>query len=92
MQGSGLKSNNMILECNVWCSENDQAKDLGLPDGDCWLPISINVRDIMTIKLAGANDFLGEDKATIYIPGATFIVDITYKDAVKIWKEHADTI
>jgi hypothetical protein len=78
----------MILECNVWCSEDDKSRELGLPDGDVWMPISIRVEAIITVKLAGPNDFIGENKATIYISGHQyFIVDKTYDEVIKIWKQ-----
>lgn len=75
-----------IVECNVWCSASDQNRNLGLPDGDCWMPISIDFGSVLTIKEAGENEFIGKGKATIYIPGQHFIVDIDYKDAVIIWR------
>lgn len=76
-----------ILNCNVWCSDNDKARDLGLPDGDCWMPIAIDFTKVSAIKLAGPNDFIGDDKATIYLPYGTVIIDITYNEAVEIWRK-----
>lgn len=78
----------MILECNVWCSESDENRELGLPDGDCWMPIAIKLSEIVAIKLAGPNDFIGDGKATINFHGSSFIIDVTYNEAVKIWRGH----
>jgi hypothetical protein len=75
-----------IIECNVWCSESDEEARMGLPDGDCWMPISIDFDHVSAIKLAGPNDFIGDDKATIYLPTANVIVDLTYAEAIAIWK------
>jgi hypothetical protein len=75
-----------IIECNVWCSESDKNRELGLPDGDCWMPIAIDFDVVATIKEAGPNDFLGHGKATVYVNGSHFIIDIEYQEAVKIWK------
>lgn len=41
-----------IFECNVWC-EDDEKENLGLPDGDCWMPIAFKLSEIESIKLAG---------------------------------------
>lgn len=78
----------MIVECNVWCTGN--SKDLiemGLPEGDSWLPLTIDFRKIIAIKLCGANEFLGDDKASVYFADQCVTIDITYKDAVKLWKD-----
>lgn len=56
----------MILECNVWCSASDELAKLGMEDGDCWMSIAILLESVLAVKEAGANDFLGEGKATIY--------------------------
>ena len=77
----------MILQTEVWCSADDKARDLGLEDGDCWMPIAIDWRKVATIKLAGPNDFIGEDKATIYVDGVHFIIKMKFTDAVEMWKE-----
>ncbi len=67
------------LVCNVWCSEHDQMRDLGLPDGDCWMPIAVDLSKVVTIKLAGPNAFIGNDKATLYlISGSIVIVDVPF--------------
>lgn len=76
----------MIVQCNVWCSESDLNRNLGLPDGDIWMPIAINFKAIQTIKEAGGNEFTGPGKAAIYISSDHFIVDIDYKEAVMMWK------
>ena len=69
-----------IVECNVWCSESDENAKMGLPDGDVWMPIAIDFDKVISIKLAGPNDFIGDDRATIYLHGGSvnFIIDITY--------------
>lgn len=78
----------MILETEVWCSADDKARDMGLPDGDIWMPIAIDFDKIDTIKEAGSNDFIGEGKATIYVGGVHFIIKMDYKSAVEKWKQH----
>jgi len=80
----------MILECNVWCSENDQNRDLGLPDGDCWMPIAIDLIEVKTIKEAGRDDFIGDCRATLYLSGEHFIIDLSYTDAVTLWRKEKD--
>jgi len=77
----------MILSCNVWCSESDENRNLGLPDGDCWMPISINLKSVVTVKEAGGNDFIGKGKATLFINGEHFIIDQTYNEVVKWWSD-----
>jgi hypothetical protein len=76
-----------VIECNVWCSESDANADLGLPTGDCWMPYAIDLRCVSAIKLCGPNEFLGDDKATLYFHGIHVTIDIAFVDAVKIWKE-----
>lgn len=78
----------MIFECNVWCSESDKNRDLGLPDGDCWMPIAIKYEAVLAVKEAGENDFLGKGKATIYLNNEHFIIDIPYQDFKKIWQDN----
>lgn len=75
-----------IIECNVWCVADDKAKDLGLPEGDEWMPIAIDFSRITMIKLCGENDFIGNDKPTIYIDGQHLTIDIPYNLAVSIWR------
>lgn len=78
----------MIVECNVWCTGN--AKDLiemGLPEGDTRMPIAVDFRRIFAVKLCGPNDFLGDDKASVYFGDHCITLDITYKEAVKLWKD-----
>lgn len=76
-----------IIECNVWCVASDTAADLGLPEGDQWMPIAIDFRTISAIKLCGETEFLGTDKAVVYFNGRDVTIDIPYKDAVLFWKE-----
>lgn len=76
-----------VIECNVWCVGNDKnLVDMGLPEGDSWMPFAIDFTTIASIKLAGENEFLGNDKATIYFHGREVTIDIAYKDAIKLWK------
>lgn len=81
----------MIFSCNVWCSASDENRNLGLPDGDCWMPITIDFSRILAVKEAGANEFLGEGRATIYLPNEHFIIDTMYANAVELWKESEKT-
>jgi hypothetical protein len=78
----------MILETEVWCSESDKNRDLGLPDGDCWMPISILFSSICAIKEAGSNDFIGDNMATIYLKNEHFIINLKYTEAVKLWAKN----
>ena len=78
----------MLLECNVWCSENIQNRDLGLPDDDVWMAITIKLDAILTIKEAGPNELLGEGRATIYIGNEHFIIDKTYIEVLELWRKH----
>jgi hypothetical protein len=78
----------MIVECNVWCVGIPQEQiDLGLPEGDSWMPIAVDFSTISHIKLAGENEFLGPDKACVYIHGLSFTLDIRFADAIELWKE-----
>lgn len=78
----------MIVECNVWCIENDQSLiDMGLPEGDRWMPAAVDFSMIRAIKLAGASDFLGDDKSTVYFGNDSTTIDIPYSEAVAIWRK-----
>jgi len=78
----------MIVECNVWCVGNTtQQIDLGLPEGDRWMPIAIDFSTVVAIKLAGENEFVGDDKSVLYFDNNHLTVDIEFKDALKIWIE-----
>lgn len=77
----------MIVECKVWCTENSQNERLGLPEGDCWMPITFDFKKVECIKLAGSNDFLGDNKACLYTSSGMFIIDMTYSEACNKWKE-----
>lgn len=78
----------MIVECNVWCIDNPPEHiEMGLPEGDRWMPISIDFSIVVAIKLCGENEFIGDDKAVLYFDGNYLTVDIKYTDAVKWWKE-----
>lgn len=76
----------MILHTEVWCSESDKNRDMGLPDGDCWMPISIRLDMVIAIKEAGVNDFIGEGKATIYLYNEHFIINLSQKEAIEKWQ------
>jgi hypothetical protein len=53
----------MICECNVWCTANDQLEGFGIDGGDVWMPIAFLWNEVVCIKEAGRNDFLGEGKS-----------------------------
>jgi hypothetical protein len=79
----------MIVECNVWCVAAPKEQiEMGLPEGDQWLPIAIDFDRIDAIKLAGDNEFLGNDKALIYFNGNSLTIDISYIEAVRIWQRN----
>jgi hypothetical protein len=76
----------MKIECNVWCVENPTNQDLGLPEGDIWLPCAIDLTKVVAIKLAGENEFIGKGKAVVYINGEHFTIDKSYKELVTQWR------
>lgn len=79
---------NRIVECNVWCVANtEDAINLGLPEGDSWMPFAVDFSCISAIKLSGESEFLGNDKATINFNGRDLTIDIPYKQAVAMWKK-----
>lgn len=77
----------MIIECNVWCvDEIKQNIDLGLPEGDRWMPIAIDFSKIVAIKLCGENEFIGDDKPVVYVGcDQNFTLDIPYSKALELW-------
>lgn len=77
-----------IVRCNVWCVRSSKQEiDLGLPEGDSWMPIAIDFSQIIAIKLAGENDFIGNDKPVIYLSGSeNFTIDIPFQKAVNMWR------
>lgn len=78
----------MIVECNVWCIGTNRALvDMGLPEGDSWMPFAVDFTKVEVIKLAGESDFLGDNKPVIYINGDNYTLDIPFEEAVKLWKE-----
>lgn len=78
----------MIVECNVWCVGNpEKLIELGLEEGDSWMPFAIDFNIVESIKLAGENEFLGNDKATLYYNGNHTTVDISFTEAIKIWRK-----
>lgn len=76
-----------ICETEVWCSEREVNENLGIDSGDCWMPIAFNWQDVLTIKEAGSNEFIGEKKATIYIGCSHFIIHMDYYEAVTEFKK-----
>lgn len=79
--------NDPIVMCNVWCVSNTKTEiDLGLPEGDKWMPIAVDFSKIVAIKLAGENEFLGGDKPVVYLPNDNFTIDIPYQQAIKMWR------
>jgi len=77
----------MMIECNVWCSEDDHAEEMGMPSGDCWMPMIIKLGSISAIKEAGGNDFIGEGKCTVFVHDRSFIIDRTYKEIAEMFKK-----
>ena len=78
----------MIIKCHVWCTGRSRREiDLGLPEGDSWLPFAVDFSIVNAIKLAGENDFLGNDKASIYFQGEVFTIDITFEKAIELWEK-----
>jgi len=77
-----------IVTCNVWCVLNTKQEiELGLPEGDKWMPIAIDFSKIVAIKLAGDNEFIGDDKSVIYVSGGeNFTTDIPYQQAINMWR------
>ncbi|HEY3385374.1 MAG TPA: hypothetical protein VGK46_02625 [Saprospiraceae bacterium] len=79
----------MIIECNVWCVDTPKEQiNLGLPEGDRWMPIAIDFSKVVAIKLCGENDFIGDQAPVVYVGyDQDFILDIPYMEALKLWKE-----
>lgn len=69
-----------FIECNVWCVAADKNHiEMGLPEGDQWMPILINMDEVCTVKLAGENEFIGDDKSCItFKNGQQLTIDIPY--------------
>lgn len=80
----------MVIETEVWCVADASQEQLGLDGGSEWYPIIIDFRSVSLIKLAGADKFIGDDKAEIMIHGHHMTLNITYKDAVVMFKESRD--
>jgi len=79
---------NKIVSCNVWCVDNERSLiEMGMPEGDRWMPIVIDFSIVEAIKLAGESEFIGDDKATVYFNNNYLTLDLTYKEAVQIWME-----
>jgi hypothetical protein len=79
-----------IIECNVWCvAHSEKEQDLlNVPEGDMWMPLTFDLREIAYIKLAGETDFIGDDKAVIAFKGGfDLTIDIPYNEMVAKWKE-----
>lgn len=71
----------MIIETSVWCESENEYAGMGLPKEDCWMPFIFNVGDVIGVKLAGESDFLGNDKATIYMKsGESFVIQTTFRE------------
>lgn len=75
------------IECKVWCVGNSAKEiEMGLPEGDSWMPYAFDMRAAESIKLAGANDFLGNDKATInFKSGMSVTIDKTFQEMVELF-------
>lgn len=77
----------MIFETEVWChTATEREREMGIPDGDQWLPIAIDWDKVLAVKLAGENDFYGADKASVYVSDQHFIINCSYKRAIEEWK------
>lgn len=78
----------MIIETEVWCiGESPENVELGLPEGDQWMPFIFDIRNVSAIKLAGPTEFLGDDKATIHIFDKSFTINKTYFDMADLFKQ-----
>lgn len=77
-----------ILLTEVWCTANtEESIRLGLPEGDSWMPIVIDLKSIVAIKLSGETEFLGNDKATVYFNyGSSLTINVAYEKAIQLWK------
>lgn len=75
-----------IKICRVWCIEDPDREKMGLDSGDTWLPFAIDFASIIAIKECGANDFLGEGKATLYFANEIVTIDMQFDAAVEIWR------
>lgn len=75
-----------ILSANVWCAQDDKAERMGIESGDIWMPITIRWDEVITIKEAGDNEFIGKGRATIYVRDTHFVIDKDYYDALKEWE------
>lgn len=77
----------MKIKCNVWCSETTEHQQelLGLPEGDIWAPFVFDLSKVTAIKLCGPNDFIGDDKTTIYFYDIPYTIDMQYNDLVGLF-------
>lgn len=76
----------IIVETFIWCSEHDANEALGLDPGDQWLPTTFDMAEVVMIKEASGNDFVGEGKAIFYLNGMGFTTKMDYPEAVKEFK------
>lgn len=80
-----------IVETEVWCIKHNQQEQelLGKPEGDQWMPIVFRMDHVISVKLAGENDFIGDDKAHITLStGDQFTIKITYENFKAWWMEN----
>jgi hypothetical protein len=78
----------MILDCRVWCQDGEDNENLGIQARNLWIPISIDLTTVVAVKLSGPGDFIGKDKAVLYMGGHEPItIDKTYKEVVQLWKD-----
>lgn len=73
-----------IIECNVWCYEEDseEKEKLGLEIGGTWLPMMVDLSLAMIVKSAGLHNKFPELNGTgvIYMCDADgFVTDIPYE-------------
>lgn len=77
----------MILETEVWCHADEAKESMGMDSGDCWKEIAVDMSQVIAIKKAGENDFIGSNKSAFHFDGFHFVLNIDYDVAVKLWKQ-----
>jgi len=84
-----------IIETQVWCygksqEEVDREQTLGItidaPD-DVWLPFAVDFDKVIAIKQAAETEFLGPNRATVYINEERLTINLSFEEAVEIWKK-----
>lgn len=74
----------MLVECHIECYNKNEVENLGMEEKTFWSKATFNMTLVIAIKEYMEDEQVDESKSVLFTANGDFIVDLPYKEGVKI--------